>query len=217
MLRSYLIRLSQHSVLVVALLLGLNAARAQSSGGATPILSRMKLETDLALVRIPRDTTLGTESSKVGLYVSSDSSVADTGVVFINERSALTAVLLSALLPSGGQVYNRSYWKVPIILGVQAFFLSQWISNNKEYRSFRSQYDSSLRASPPYGDITLQEYRDLYHDQRDSYAWYGAGVYLLSVLDAYIDAELSGYDISPSLGYSSNGSPSLAISVQLKF
>jgi len=155
----------------------------------------------------------------------SDTTV-DTNTILIKQKSALTAVLLSAVIPGGGQIYNGSYWKVPIILGVQAFFITQWISNNKTYQSLRNQYADSLRSagSPlswSYQEqnylSSLQQERDSYHDQRDSYAWYIAGVYLLSMLDAYIDAELSGFDVSPSLGVIPGGSTSFAVSFRMKF
>jgi len=151
--------------------------------------------------------------------LSFDTTVVDTSTVIIKQRSALIAVLLSAAIPGGGQIYNRSYWKVPIIYGLQAFFVSQWLSNNKLYRSFRAQFEDSLKTPGSSSQYLaeLQGGRDFYHDQRDSYAWYTAGIYVLSVLDAYIDAELSGFDVSPSLGFAPDGSPVAAVSVRVKF
>lgn len=148
----------------------------------------------------------------------SDTAAVDTSTAIIKQKSALTAVLLSVVIPGGGQIYNGSYWKVPIIYGLQAFFVTQWISNNKTYQSFRTQYDDSLKAGAnSYYLLQLQQDRDAFHDQRDSYAWYIAGVYVLSMLDAYVDAELSGFDVSPKLGVAPDGSASVAVSVRVKF
>ncbi len=135
----------------------------------------------------------------------------DTEAVKEKLKSPLVAVLLSAVIPGGGQVYNGSYWKVPVIFGVQAFFVSQWISNNKNYKNYRSLYSQHTDST------ALLSERDMYHDQRDSYAWYIAGVYLLSMLDAYVDAELSGFDVSPGLSVSPNGRVSVALSLKKSF
>ena len=143
------------------------------------------------------------------------SQVADTLADNPHQKSALLAVLFS-VVPGGGQVYNGSYWKVPIVWGLQAFFVSQWIANNKNYKLYESKYSSSITPTNPPGDLTLKDIRNSSLDQRDSYAWYMAGTYLLSMLDAYVDAELSGFDVSPNLGYAPSGKE-LAVSFRVKF
>ncbi len=131
-------------------------------------------------------------------------------------KSPLVAVLLSAAIPGGGQVYNGSYWKVPIIIGAQVFFVTQWLSNNKSYEYYRTQYSNSISVYPPYGDLNLKDLRDSYRDQRDSYAWYMAGVYLLSLVDAYVDAELSGFEVSPNLSSTPAGT-AVALNLRVRF
>jgi hypothetical protein len=192
-------------------------------------VAHMKLSTDLGLGQPSsavmicyhefRDATeLFTCPNNSFVLDSVSNQIYDTSAVLIKQKSPLVAVLLSATIPGGGQIYNGSYWKVPIIYGLQAFFVSQWISNNKTYQSLRSQYSDSLRTGSNSGYLDqLQQYRDSYHDQRDSYAWYIAGVYLLSIIDAYVDAELSGFDVSSSLGFAPNGSAVAAISFKVKF
>ncbi len=143
------------------------------------------------------------------------SQVADTLADNPHQKSALLAVLFSAV-PGGGQIYNGSYWKVPIVWGMQAFFVSQWIANNKNYKLYQSKYSSSITPTNTAGDLTLKDIRNTYLDQRDSYAWYIAGTYLLSMLDAYVDAELSGFDVSPNLGCAPSGKE-LAVSFRVKF
>ncbi len=140
---------------------------------------------------------------------------ADTTTVTRHQKSPLLAILFSAI-PGGGQIYNGSYWKVPIIWGVQAYFVSQWIANNKNFKQYQSEYSKSITASNPNGDVTLMSLRNTYLDQRDSYSWYIAGTYLLSILDAYVDAELSGFDVSPQLGSIPSGR-SVNISFSMKF
>lgn len=140
---------------------------------------------------------------------------ADTATVHRHQKSPLLAILFSTI-PGGGQIYNGSYWKVPIIWGVQAYFVSQWIANNKNFNLYQSEYSKSITTSNPNGDGTLMSHRDTYLDQRDSYSWYIAGTYLLSILDAYVDAELSGFDVSPQLGSIPSGR-SVNISFSMKF
>jgi Family of unknown function (DUF5683) len=141
--------------------------------------------------------------------------VADTLADNPRQKSPLLAVLFSAV-PGGGQIYNGSYWKVPIIWGVQAYFVSQWITNNKNYKLYQSKYSASITSTNTAGDATIKNIRNTFLDQRDSYAWYIAGTYLLSMLDAYVDAELSGFDVSPDLGYTPAGK-NLAVSFRVKF
>ncbi len=170
------------------------------------------------------DTTSRRYISRSSGYFSFDSTAVDTTVVVIKPKSTLAATLLSVVIPGGGQIYNGSYWKIPIIYGLQGFFIYEWIQNNNSYKSFRAQLEDSLKvAGPPpwssqeqYYISSLQGYRDAYRDQRDSYAWYMAGVAVLSILDAYIDAELSGFDISPSLGFAPDRSATVAISLVVK-
>lgn len=141
---------------------------------------------------------------------------ADSGAVKLRLKSPLVAVLLSAAVPGGGQVYNGSYWKVPIIIGAQAYFVSQWLSNNKSYEYYRTQYTKSISVYPPLGNTNLKNLRDAYRDQRDSFAWYMAGVYLLSMVDAYVDAELSGFEVSPNLSATPSGT-AVAVAIRLRF
>ncbi|MCL5268586.1 MAG: DUF5683 domain-containing protein [Bacteroidetes bacterium] len=159
---------------------------------------------------------LGFQSHLVDSSKSAIGQAVDTEAVRSKLKSPLIAVLLSAAIPGGGQIYNGSYWKVPIIIGAQAFFVSQWLSNNKSYEYYRTQYSNSISSSSPYGNLNLMGLRDSYRDQRDSYAWYMAGVYLLSMVDAYVDAELSGFEVSPNLSSTPAGT-AVALNLRVKF
>lgn len=147
----------------------------------------------------------------------------DTLTDIRHQRSALAAVLYS-VVPGGGQIYNGSYWKVPIVWGVQAYFVYEWIANNKLYRSAQQELSDSIAAGDPFTSQdpnvrsleTLIGLRNSALDNRDSYAWYIAGAYLLSMLDAYVDAELSGFDVSPTLGATPTGK-TFALTLSMKF
>lgn len=180
--------------------------------------------TQAAGQRLALSERLGIGNIVVDTAGEATSQVADTVAGNQEHKSALAAVLFS-VIPGGGQIYNGSYWKVPIVWGVQAYFVYEWIANNRVYRSYQQELSDSLAAGPPYnssdltrqGDIeTLIKLRNTALGQRDSYAWYIAGAYLLSMLDAYVDAELSGFNVSPNLSVAPTGK-TVALSFRMKF
>lgn len=128
------------------------------------------------------------------------------------------ALWLSLVLPGAGQIYNRKYWKLPIIYGgfLGCAYALTW--NQMMYRDYSQAYldimdddpntKSFLDMLPPRYDITGREdqfkkifkrKKDFYRRYRDLSAFCFIGVYLLSVVDAYVDAQLSEFDISPDL------------------
>lgn len=128
------------------------------------------------------------------------------------------ALWLSLILPGAGQIYNRKYWKLPIIYGgfLGCTYALMW--NQQMYKDYSQAYldimdddpntKSYLEMLPPRYDITGREEqfknlfkrkKDFYRRYRDLSAFCFIGVYLLSVIDAYVDAQLSEFDISPEL------------------
>lgn len=129
------------------------------------------------------------------------------------------AVWLSALLPGLGQIYNRRYWKLPIIVGgfMGLGYATSW--NNTQLSDYTRAYrdlmdnDPSTKSYmdffPPTtseGDLdkswlqnTLRSRKDFYRRNRDLCIICMAALYLLCMLDAYVDASLAHFDISPDL------------------
>ena len=125
----------------------------------------------------------------------------------------------SALVfPGGGQIYNHKYWKLPIVYGgfLGCAYALNW--NNQMYSDYSQAYldimdDDPNTASyedflPPRYDIeankdylkrVFKNRKDTYRRQRDLSIFCFIGVYLLSVIDAYVDAELSNFDITDDL------------------
>jgi hypothetical protein len=112
-------------------------------------------------------------------------------------KSPGTAALLSALLPGAGQAYNESYWKVPVVAGFGAFFVSRWLHFNRLADEARDRYAESLLTSS--GDQQQLRLREFYKDERDTYSWYLFILYLLNVADAYVDASLYDFTVSDDL------------------
>lgn len=137
----------------------------------------------------------------------SDSLAADSNMTIIKpkeptvkkfrmRKSPTTAVLLSAVLPGAGQFYNESYWKIPIIGGLVGYFGYEYFRNNNLYKDYRDDYAASQTELNPNGDLNLKTLREFYRDQRDDFVWYFLIVYVINMVDAYVDAHLFDFDVS---------------------
>jgi len=111
-------------------------------------------------------------------------------------KSPLKAVLFSAVLPGAGQFYNKSYWKIPIIWGIGGYFAFEVVRNNTYYLDYRDRYVDSQTPSNPSGDSRLKTLREFYRDQRDQFIFYFGVLYLINLVDAYVDAHLFDFDVS---------------------
>lgn len=129
------------------------------------------------------------------------------------------ALWMSALCPGLGQIYNRRYWKLPIIVGayVGLGYATSW--NNRMLSDYTKAYRDAMDADPStrsYMDFypptvdestidmtwlqkALKNKKDYYRRYRDICIIAMVGVYLLSIVDAYVDASLAHFDISPDL------------------
>lgn len=129
------------------------------------------------------------------------------------------AVWLAALFPGLGQVYNRRYWKLPIIVGgyLGLGYATSW--NNSMLSDYTKAYadimdnDPSTRSYMDFFPSTVKEEdldktwltnvlrsrKNYFRRNRDLCIISMVGVYLLAIVDAYVDASLSHFDISPDL------------------
>lgn len=123
------------------------------------------------------------------------------------EPNPKKAGLYSAILPGLGQVYDRKYWKVPLIyagLGVAAYFIK---SNSDNYRLYRQAYVSRRDADPRNDELTeLYSNPDDLKQLQDEYKKYldltilitGVG-YIAQVVDAIVFAHLKNFDVSRNI------------------
>ena len=129
------------------------------------------------------------------------------------------ALWLALVIPGGGQIYNRKYWKLPIIYGgfLGCIYALTW--NNMMYKDYSqayldivdddpgtASYDKFLHLGKQVTQENMSQYEKIFKSRRDKYRrWRDLsffvmlGVYALSVVDAYVDAELSVFDISKDL------------------
>ena len=129
------------------------------------------------------------------------------------------AMWLALVLPGAGQIYNRKYWKLPIVYGgfVGCIYAMQW--NNQMFHDYSQAYIDIMDDDPntqSYNQFlhlgnkitpeNEERYKNLFKRRKDYYRRYRdlsffclIGVYALSVIDAYVDASLSQFDISKDL------------------
>lgn len=126
--------------------------------------------------------------------LKSDASLSDSG--FVMQKSPMGAFLRSAVIPGWGQFYNESYWKIPVIWGVSAWFIYLWNDRNDLYVYYQDQYNISLNETSNGSSSFYKTRRDFYRDDRDLFAIYIGLTYFLNLIDAYVDAHLFDFDIS---------------------
>ena len=114
------------------------------------------------------------------------------------------ATLLSVVFPGAGQIYNKKYWKLPILYGGAAA-LGYFINlNHQEYLKTRDSY-LQVKAGQPdiyrgaYSAEQLAQLREYWRRNRDLLIIVSGFVYLLNVADAAVDAHLSSFDVSDDL------------------
>lgn len=133
--------------------------------------------------------------------------------------NAKKALWLAIVIPGAGQIYNRKYWKLPIVYGgfVGCAYAMRW--NNQMYRDYSQaymdlmdndpntqSYNQFLHLGAKIDDSNKERYQKLFKSRKDRFRrWRDlsffclVGVYALSVVDAYVDASLSEFDISDNL------------------
>jgi Family of unknown function (DUF5683) len=109
------------------------------------------------------------------------------------------AALFSLIIPSGGQIYNKKWWKVPLALGIDGGLTYTLISNRKNYALAQSEYEFALSQPGQLNISTIKQKRDFYRKWSEySWIWLIAG-HLLTVVDAYVDRHLMDFDVSDDL------------------
>ena len=167
----------------------------------------------------PVDTALLIRQNEATMAAAAVKSGRDVGVpakAFVpNPQRALWLALVA---PGAGQIYNRKYWKLPLFYGGFLGCTYAFLWNQQMFMDYSQAYldimdDDPNTASyrnffPPGYDIDsrLDQFKTVFKNRKDRFRRYRdlsafcfIGVYLLSVVDAYVDAQLSVFDISPDL------------------
>lgn len=193
------------AAMATALILGIQSAHAQGSDSAA------------GTTRLDGDSLLAADS--VTLIVADSLTRHHKRDWNTWRPSPKRALWLALVLPGAGQIYNRKYWKLPIIYGgfVGCAYAMRW--NNMMYRDYSQAYldimdddpttnsfNQFLHLGSQITDANKSRWQEIFRKRKDRYRrWRDmsffvmVGVYALSVVDAYVDASLSEFDISPDL------------------
>ena len=149
-------------------------------------------------------------------FTSSDSFTAPS---YMFKPSPKKAVIYSAIFPGLGQIYNRQYWKLPILYSGFVGFTYAITWNNGYYRDYLGGYQDIMDDNPdtnrwhnmlPYGmeweSVDKKWFADVLKQRKDYYRYYRDlsiigtfALYLLAIVDAYVDSQLYDFDMSPDL------------------
>ena len=159
--------------------------------------------------------------------LSSDTLQTDTSVILAPATKRNTfktifrgepgkAALYSLLIPGGGQVYNKKWWKVPIAIGIDAFFIYQVKTNTASFNKFDkivTNYNNGIRDAV-YSEDVARNNRSIARQNKE-YSWFYLIIgHLVTVFDAYVDRHMRDFDINPDLSLSPQG-PSNTLSSEI--
>lgn len=122
-----------------------------------------------------------------------------------NALAPARAAFLSGVFPGMGQIYNKSYWKAPIVWGGLGLTVYYYSWNNSQYHIYRDAYKDLIAGKQLTGklegfDRTRLETAQKFHQRnRDLSALLTAGIYILQILEANTDAHLSQFNVDENL------------------
>jgi hypothetical protein len=156
------------------------------------------------------DTAQGRPIAKRKKDTAADSARRTERLLFFRLTKPAKAGLLSLILPGGGQIYNHSYWKLPLVYGgigavTAAEFFYQ--SRYKEYVNSKKIWlttgtnvtDPGPRSRLEISRANVETGLAFYRGWRDRFIAYTLVVYGITALDAVVDAHLSDFDVSDDL------------------
>lgn len=136
----------------------------------------------------------------------------------LNAHSIRRAVISSAILPGLGQIYNKKYWKLPLVYGALGITSYIFFDNLQVYRDSRFAYKAKYQASKPgataadsvlyfkikpeYRPVSLESLRrnrDQFRQYLDYSVLFFVFFWGLNVVDAAVDAHLKSFDVSDDL------------------
>jgi hypothetical protein len=130
--------------------------------------------------------------------------------VKVRQHNPKKATLYSAVLPGAGTIYNRkNYWKIPIVygaLGTGTFFI---VSNHIAHKRYKNELIYRINNNGAIGDSRLDRFsddnlftlQDQYRRWRDLSVVVTAGLYVIQIVDATVDAHFVSFDVSDNLSF----------------
>lgn len=207
--------------MIYRILLACLAFMACSSWGFAQDAKSLEVKADTSRIEAAADSTVRS------VMLAADSLPKPAQIKMEFKPDPKKAVLL-ALVPGLGQIYNRKFWKLPIVYGglMGCMYAITW--NNRYYQDYSTAYrDIMADAEEPNRPVEefntswqeflgvgydpkewvtntnfqtqLKNKKDYYRRYRDLSIIIAVGVYAVSIIDAYVDAQLFDFDISPDL------------------
>lgn len=146
-------------------------------------------------------TIFAQEKNKI---VSKDSLKSQT----IDPLRPAKAAFYSAVLPGLGQIYNKKYWKIPLVYGAIGTSTYFYIDNQKKYNLYRDEYKNRLEGKKSDSEFLarlsesqLTTAQKEYQRYKDLSALFIVGFYVLNIIDANIDAALSQFNVDERLAF----------------
>jgi hypothetical protein len=182
-----------------------------------PSANGSALEVD---IRSASDSLPGTDSLVLQNQVVED--MAETVLSPPERHSPTKAAWRAAVLPGWGQIYNRKYWKLPLVYGGLGG-LGYWVGINAvEHRQYRRSYiaktDEDAGFADPFPGLpesSVLSAREFYRRQLDASILLTVAFYGLQIVDAVVDAHLFEFDVSDDLSLQASpwlpmGAPAIA-------
>ena len=202
-------------LMVLSLCLPLTETKAQ-----TVVADSIMLVIDSMYAALPIDTAAVIDTTAVQIVVHQTLKASKPKKDWSTWRpDPQRALWMAMVIPGGGQIYNRKYWKLPIVYGgfVGCVYALMW--NNMMYKDYQQAYLDIMDDDPTTASYNKflhlgrtitpeneERYKSVFKSRKDRYRrWRDlsffcmVGVYVVSVIDAYVDAELSEFDISKDL------------------
>lgn len=126
------------------------------------------------------------------------------------------AAFYGATLPGLGQVYNKDYWKLPLVYGALGAGVFVAVDSDREFQRFRTAFkqrlagriDEFTEVDPVTGatteiftDDALIRGQDIFRRRKELAILVTAGMYVLQIIEANVDAHLSQYDVDDNLTF----------------
>ena len=166
----------------------------------------MLLVLSMALTKIKAQDSLTVSQDDSLIIQSRDTVLMKSYAARYNPRKAL---LYAAIVPGLGQIYNKKYWKLPLVyggfiaIGYGINFYQQGYNKYKKqlYYNLENGYteDNDIRPGDSYTTANYRRIVDQYKRQRDLMIILMGGMYLLQIIDAHVDAHLKEFDLNPNL------------------
>ncbi len=133
----------------------------------------------------------------------------------VNPLAPSKAAFYSALVPGLGQIYNKRYWKLPIVYGAMGTGIYAYTFNNTQYNRYRDAFKSRRAGfttdefwdingngtGPDLSDAALQDAQERFQADRDLSLLLTILMYALNVIDANVDAHLKQYNVNERLSW----------------